>query len=77
VCLWFRRIYLKPIISDLSGKRPPESPLIDLGEDFAWGEAFTDKYDYESDSDLDDEGEYTFDRSQPPASVYECKYGHI
>ena len=44
------------MISDLSEKRPPESPIVDLGEDFAWGEACTDKYDYESDSDLDDEG---------------------
>jgi hypothetical protein len=68
------------MISDLSGKRPPESPIVDLGEDFAWGEAFTDKYDYESDSDLDDEGGYAgadIDGSQPPASVYECKYGRV
>ena len=64
------------MISDLSEKRPPESPIVDFGEDVAWGEAFTDKYDYESDSDLDDEGDAVtaIDGSQPPASVYTVTY---
>jgi hypothetical protein len=43
------------MLSDLSGNRPLESPIVDIGADFVWEEAFTDKYDYDSDSDLSDE----------------------
>jgi len=62
-------------MSDLSGNRVPESPIVDISEDFVWEEASTDKYDYESDSDLDAE-EDVIDRSQTSV-VYERKYRHI
>jgi hypothetical protein len=62
-------------LSDLSGTRPPDSPIVDVGLDFVWEGAFTDKYDYESDSDLGDEDPTSSaDETQTSATVHERKF---
>ena len=74
--LSFRCFYLTSTLSDLSGTRPPDSPIVDVGLDFVWEEAFTDKYDYESDSDLGNEEDpaSSADETQTSATVYEREF---
>ena len=74
--LSFRCFYLTSTLSDLSGTRPSDSPIVDVGLDFVWEEAFTDKYDYESDNDLGDEEDPASpaDETQTSATMHERKF---